>query len=310
MTARIPLPRELQTGAFSVDRALALGLGAKRLRGKDLEQPFWGVRTVRGPAPVPTAHDLACVYAARMPTQSFFSHVTAARLWGIPIPIRLQLSPSLDVGVPQAHFVPTGRGVRGHRLRIAPEDVVRLGGLRVTSLARTWCDLAALLDEEDLVAAGDFLLWRKRPRSLRLGRDDLAHALSRFHGRRGRPRLDATLPFLSDRSDSPPESAFRVRFAHAGFPPPAVNRDAFDDAGRFLGMPDLSFPEYRVAFDYEGDHHRTDPVQWAKDLKRAPRFENADWAYLLGGSADYADPGELLANVARRLRAHGFVLTR
>lgn len=275
-----------------------------RLRGPDLERPFWGTRSASG-----SGNDLlnrARSYSVRMPVNGFFSHLTAAALWGIPLPPRRIARTALDVAVPHGGVIPVGAGVRGHRLQIEPRDIVLLQGLRITSLARTWCDLGALLSEEDLVAAGDFLLWRRRPAHLRLSRQELSDALARHHGRRGRPLLLFTFPSICDRADSPPESAFRVRFVRAGLPTPAVNVDVYDASGRFIGMPDLSFPRYRVAVDYEGEIHRTDPIQWSKDLKRAPRFEDAGWSYLRAGAADYRDSDELIRRLENRLRARGW----
>ena len=304
MNARILLPTELRTAPFTVASALANGVGAGRLRGPDLERPFWGVRVASG-----TSEDLvtrAQARSLRMPDDAFFSHLTAAALWGIPLPPRHVAHTVLDVAVPHGGVIPVGTGVVGHHLQIAPRDVVVFQRLRVTSLARTWCDLGTVLSEEDLVAAGDFLLWWRRPPQLRLTHQDLWDVLDRHHGRRGRPLLRMTIPCLCGRADSPPESVIRVRCVHAGLPAPTVNVNTYDAFGRFLGMPDLSFPKYRVAVDYEGEIHRTDPVQWSKDLKRAPRFEDAGWSYLRAGAADYRNSDELIARIRRRLRQHGW----
>jgi hypothetical protein len=241
-----------------------------------------------------------------MPVDGFFSHLTAAALWGIPLPPRRAARAALDVAVPHGGIIPVGAGIVGHHLQIEPCDVVFSQGIRLTTPARTWCDLGTLLSEEDLVAAGDFLLWRRRPLRLRLTRQDLWDALERHHGRRGRPLLRLAIPSLCDRADSPPESVIRVRCIHAGLPAPAVNVDAYDGLGRFLGMPDLSFPKYRVAVDYEGEIHRIDAAQWSKDLKRAPRFEDAGWSYLRAGAADYRNSDELIARIGNRLRRHGW----
>jgi hypothetical protein len=70
-------------------------------------------------------------------------------------------------------------GVRGHRLQVDERDLLQFGRIRITSRARTWYDLGALLSEEDLVAASDFLLWRRRASHLRLTRRDLADTLNR-----------------------------------------------------------------------------------------------------------------------------------
>jgi hypothetical protein len=304
MGARVMLPSELGGGPFSVDRALSLGVGVSRLRGADLERPFWGVRVPTGS--VRSLLDQVNAYAERMSPGAFFSHITAARLWGIPLPLALQGRPGIDVAVVPGRIVPVGAGVRGHRLQVDERDLLQFGGIRITSLARTWCDLGALLSEEDLVAAGDFLLWRRRADHLRLTRRDLAAALDRWKGRRGRPVLERCLPTLTDRADSPPESKIRVRFALAGLPSPEVNCEIYTEAGVFVAMTDLGWRKYRVAFDYEGDGHRTDRVQWGKDLKRAPRIENANWSYVRAGAPDLRDSTEIIEILKHKLRKGGW----
>lgn len=304
MNARIILPPDLRTAPFSVASALTRGVGMGRLRGPDLERPFWGTRTASGSGT--DLLDRARSYSVRMAADGFFSHLTAAALWGIPLPPRHTARTVLDVAVPHGGVIPAGVGIVGHHLQIEPCDVVFSQGIRLTSPARTWCDLGTLLSEEDLVAAGDFLLWRRRPPRLRLTRQDLWDALGRYRGRRGRPLLRLSIPSLCDCADSPPESVIRVRCIHAGLPTPAVNVDAYDAFGRFLGMPDLSFPKYRVAVDYEGEIHRTDASLWGKDLKRAPRFEDAGWSYLRAGAADYRNSDELIARIGNRLRRRGW----
>jgi len=209
---------------------------------------------------------------------AFFSHITAARLWGIPLPLALHGRAGLDVAVVPGRIVPVGAGVRGHRLQVDERDLLQFGRIRVASAARTWCDLGALLSEEELVAVGDFLLWRRRANHLRLTRRDLAVALDRWKGRRGRPVLERCLPTLTDRADSAPQSTMRVRFACAGLLTPEVDCEIYTEAGVFVAMADLGWRKYRLAFDYEGDGHRTDRVQWGKDLKRAPRLDAADWS--------------------------------
>ena len=304
MGTRLMLPSELGGGPFSVNRALSLGVGVGRLRGPDLERPFWGVRVPVGS--MRSLPDQVNAYAERMSPGTFFSHITAARLWGIPLPSALQGRAGLDVAVVPGRNVPVGAGVRGHRLQVDERDLLQFGRIRITSLARTWCDLGVLLSEEDLVAAGDFLLWRRRPNHLRLTRRDLAVSLDRWKGRRGRPALERCLPTLTDRADSPPESKMRVRFAFAGLPTPEVNCEIYTEAGVFVAMTDLGWRKYRVAFDYEGDGHRTDRVQWGKDLKRAPRIENANWSYVRAGAPDLRDSREIIEILRLKLRKGGW----
>ena len=95
------VPTELGGGPFSVDRALALGVGVNRLRGPELESPFWGVRVPAGMAQ--SLLDQVNAYAERMSPGAFFSHITAARLWGIPLPFARQRRSGLDGAVAPAH---------------------------------------------------------------------------------------------------------------------------------------------------------------------------------------------------------------
>lgn len=310
MPRLVPLPDDLRGRAFSVDESGAASLTPGRLRSPDLDAPFRGVRVAVGS--IGNLAGLVAAYAARMPRHAFFSHLTAAAIHGIPLPPRLDplLQPvgrlHLDVSVGTGTVPATGARIRSHRLRIARDDIVEIDGLRVTSAARTWCDLAGLLHEEDLIAAGDFLVWRKRPPLLRLTPRALALAVERFDGRRGRPALRRATPRLSSRADSPPESKIRVRAVDAGLPHPEVNQELWTPDGDFLAQPDLGWRRWFTTFDYEGDLHRTDPQQWEKDIARVPRLENTGYRHVRGSKADLRDSTNLLGNIAMRLQDHGW----
>ena len=294
-----PLPPHLRDRPFTTAAALSAGVNAGRLRANDLNAPFHGVRQPEGSTD--TAGSLASAYAAKMPPRAFFSHGTAAALWGIPIPFRDRLT---HVGTIPGSPMPRGTGVRGHRLQVDPTDIVTRDGLRLTSQARTWCDLSTVLSGEDLVAAGDYLLWRRRFE--RVTRADLAEAVSRYTGRRGRPALDVAFPLLSDSSDSRPESVFRFRTIQDGLPEPLPNFPIYDDRNTFVAQPDLVFVDYRVCFDYEGEHHFTDQAQWSKDLGRVRRIEDAGWSHVRAGKTDLRDSRAVFATLRTRLRARGW----
>lgn len=289
---------------FCVASGYEHGLTRGRMRSADLSRPF---HAVRAPAPPTEVLELAHAYACRMSRHAFFSHVTAARLWNIPLPAALETPDRpLDVSVPTNAAVPAGRGIRGHHMLIDEADIVEFEGLRVTSPARTWCDLAGLLSLHDLIAAGDSVLWWRRPRYSRTSRVRLRATIERHHGRRGRANMLAAEGRLTDRSDSRAESLIRCSVIDAGLPEPHVNVELHDRHGNFLAMTDLSWRRYMVSADYEGDVHRTDPQQWAKDLARVPRLENAGWLHLRAGRADLRDPRPFIHNLTLRLRRRGW----
>jgi len=297
MTRPAPLPQALPV-PFTFEQAGAAGLCRERLRRSDLEAPFRGVRTLLEPQQLDVFRCALAVSGAG----AFLSRASAALMYGIPLPSRLESSATVDVAIEGTAHASRQHGLRSRRLILAPNDVIQRSGLRITSPARTWCDLASVLNEEDLVAAGDFLLWRRNPQMTFI---EVADAAARHRGRRYRPRLLAALPLLSNRSDSRPETIIRVRVIRAGLPVPEVNPAIRDDRGRFIAMPDLAFVAYRELIDYEGEVHLT-AKQWAKDLKRVPRLEDAGWHSNRAGSEDLADSRELLARLERRLRAAGW----
>lgn len=293
---RRPRPLPISDRAFSVGAALERGISPDRLQRSDLVAPLWGVRAVAH-GPVSLA-ELCAAFASRAQSGTTFSHRTAALLHDIPVPNDAPLP--LDVAVPGRAI--RAKGVRGHQLTLAEDERVRVGDVYVTSPERTWCDLAAWLSDEDLLAAGDRLIWRRDPLCTRA---DLACISSRRSGGRGAKRRRRVLSLVSDRADSRRESKLRWRLISAGLPTPAVNPEIYH-RGAFVGMPDLAFLEYRMAIDYEGMHHLTDPKQWHKDLARVPRFENAGWHMTRAASPDLQDSTVLLRNLRARLVERGW----
>ena len=305
MPARAPLPAHLVGRPFPVREALDVGAHPTRLRSKDLASPFWGVRTSIEDAE--TVLGRARAYLSRAAPGHFVSHSSAALIWGMPLPWRLEASRQLHVAVSTEQRAPKGRGVTGHRLHLAAEDLTTYSGIRLTSPVRTWCDLAVLLREEELVAAGDNLLWHRRSDDSRVDWDELRAAARRHGGRRGRPVIRSSLQLLSERADSFPESVMRVRMIRAGLPIPDVNLELYDEHGRFLAMPDLSYPRYFLSFDYEGDHHRTDAVQWEKDIARVPRLEQSKWHHTRMSKADLRDSRDFLNRTRQLLLERGWL---
>jgi hypothetical protein len=296
---RIELPHALAGRPFSVDDARQFGLGEGRLRGLDLARPFWGVR---GPLSTDGVVDLCRAYLTRAHPSVFFSHVTAARLLGLRLPFRLLDDDALDVAVPSPKRAQQARRIRGHKLRLRPGDLTMRLGIPVTSAARTWCDIAGLLNDEELLAAGDTLMWWRNPLA---EPEQIARAVAHHRGQ-GRLALRRTLPALSDRSDSSPESAFRHRFALAGLPRAQANLQLYDERGAKVAMPDLCFPEYRESFDYEGDHHRTDPTTWQLDIQRVRRLAKIGYHHTRAAAADLADSRDVIDQLRVDLRAKGW----
>jgi hypothetical protein len=91
---RKPLPRGA-TGAFAVGRDGAPGISRSRARGDDLVTPFRGVRVTGRPG---TQAQWCAAYLPRLRAGQFFSHLSAAVLWGMPLSRELESSAPVHVG--------------------------------------------------------------------------------------------------------------------------------------------------------------------------------------------------------------------
>ncbi len=301
MTSPRPLDPPFDGAPFLVSDAVSASISRKRLRAGDLQAPFWGVR-------VPTPERLEFVelcgaFAKRMPQNAVFSHQTAARLIGLPLPFRAVDDSRLHVAVPPPSRAVRVVGAVGHQLRLAPQDTGVAARLPVTSPVRTWCDLGSILTVRELVVVGDFLISRRNPLAT-IGM--LASAAETRRGRRGGPRLVAAVPLLNERTESPAESIVRTVLAQAGLPAMDVNVDFYAPPGCFLARPDIRFPEYRLIVEYEGDGHRTDRGQWRKDFRRTARLQLAGETVLRVGADHLADEALLIGDVSGLLRTLGW----
>lgn len=299
-----PLPPSLVGTAFLTTDDT--GLSRSRLRGSDLQRPFRGVRSI-GLDPQKNVRERCRMYAPRMPPSQAFSQVTAAQLYRIPLPPRLQNSTQLHVAVNEHAEPPDVVGVRGHRFEDLDARIRSFRGFRVTDPATTWCHLGAVLSLYDLVAAGDFLV---SGRVLDKGRetplstlDELATAAREFWGQRGVRNVRAALERVRTEVDSRPETWTRLILVDAGLPEPIVNLPLYSAAGERLGKPDLVYPWARTLLEYEGDEHRVSKARFRRDIARRERFEANGWRVIRVIPDDvFIDPGAFVVRVRRILR--------
>ncbi len=82
------------------------------------------------------------------------------------------------------------------------------------------------------------------------------------------------------------EIRVRLQLVALGFPCPLVGADLFDDRGCWIARPDLCWPTLRLAIEYDGEHHRTDRFQYAKDIHRKEQMEDLGWRSIVLLSGD------------------------
>jgi very-short-patch-repair endonuclease len=296
--SRSALPRELRGRPFTAAEARRLGVQPGRLGDPDLGNPFHGVH-LEGQAADVLA--LCRAYASKMRPDAHFTGVTAALLWGMPVPDHLH-DLRLHIAVPLGAPVPRGRGVLGRRTTVAPGRVLELDGLRVLSRSETWCELAAVLTEAELVVLADSFVGPDCPAP-----DMVLAALSaalEAPGRRHRQVLRAALTRTRTGVRSPRETMLRLLLVDAGLPEPEVNVRLMARDGSFLAEGDLVYRFARVVLEYEGDQHRSDKSVFRRDIRRRERYEDAGWSIIRVTADDMDIPSnrrELVERVRQRL---------
>lgn len=306
MPRSVPLPDALGDAPFSVRQARGLGVSASRLRASDLEAPFHGIRRARlGHLPGDTDEERAqrrfdelvrdCAsFQRREGRPVIFSHVTAARLFRMPLPWRLETRRLLDVAALTPDHAPQGAGILGHRLTGGRFAVTSIAGFTVPNPIRVWIQLAPLLSVDELIVVGDYLVRRKSPLATL---DELLETISRLRRVRGVRKLRAAGPSIRARTDSPAESRTRLVLVHGGLPEPVIGLEVLDRDGYFIGTPDLAYEVEKIALDYEGEIHRVDGQTFQDDIERRERFQDAGWRHIRVTRDHLARPHTLVDRV-------------
>lgn len=285
--------------------AIARGVTRDRLRSRDLQRPFHGTRATG--LDLSLLADRCRAYTPRMIDGHAFSHLTAAELFGFPLPLG-GTSPSVHVTAPSPARAPAGRGIVGHQGRLLPLDVVDRGGLSVVSAAVAWCQVGERLGVDDLIAIGDWIVTGSPFQNMLplATLEELAEATAARSGGRGHRARATALPQIREGPLSRPESFLRLLLVRAGIPEPQLNVMCFTERGEQIEMPDLAWPDFTTVGQYEGDHHRGQ-AQFRRDIRRDERFVDHGWTVVKASADDlFGRPAELVERFARRLWANGW----
>lgn len=277
---RLPpeLPKDLRQRPFTVVEARSAGLTRRRLRASDLARPCHGARVSA------EAEDTLLLRASALMavTGAVVSHLSAAVLWGFPLPLALQ-----NIGVVHLTCTPGQRAIRrkgvvGHQLVLEAAEITSGRHMQCTSPLRTWFDLAGILGLDDLVIAGDFLIRRRNPLSTFA---ELDRFLSGKTGKPGYRNAMRARALMRANTDSPKETEVRLLLRRHGLPEPGVNVPMFDAVGRWIQDPDMSYEQEKVVIQYDGAHHAS-AVQRRSDIFRDENAREAGWRVVVLTQAD------------------------
>ena len=263
------LPPHLRNQPFTVTQGRAAGLSRRRTRARDLVSPCFGVRA---PATAPDTL-LARLRALTAVTGAVVSHLSAAVLWGFPLPSALKFLIGVHLTSDPGRRAVRRKNVVGHQQSLQPDEIVTGDWVSCTSPLRTWFDLAGILSLDDLVIAGDFLLHRRNPLTTI---DALDVFLAGKRGRTGYRRAMRARELMRANTDSPKETELRLLLTRHGLPEPGINVPMFDHTGGWIQDPDLSYEREKIAIQYDGAHH-ANPAQRRSDIFRDENARDAGW---------------------------------
>lgn len=198
-------------------------------------------------------------------------HLTAARLFGLPLPNSL-IGSHLHLITHEAGKHVTRRGITVRRRTLFNPG--RWLELPMCAPSELLIDLSAVLSLEALVAAGDAMVgnWHGPPLcSLPF----LRQGLEKHHYMRNREKIERAVSLIRETVDSPRETDLRLWCRSRGLPEPTVHPRVVCRMNSRVVEPDLGFERQKLALEYEGDHHRSSQQQWDSDIDRdeALRFE-------------------------------------
>jgi very-short-patch-repair endonuclease len=228
------------------------------------------------------------------PPCAVISHLTAASLWGLRIPL-VPEDGRVHLTVPPSTRIRSRADRQVHCAALAEWQVVRRGGVPRTSPGRTWRDLAAGLPAAALLAVTDQMLARRYPR------EAFQRLLDEGRGLRGIRAARRVLAVADPLAGSPMESVLRWMIHEAGLPAPVLQHTVRGPRGEFIGRVDLAWPERRVLVEFDGDIHRERNV-FVNDVRRQNGLVLAGWVVLRFTSADVRGrPAWVLATILRAL---------
>lgn len=248
------LPVLDETGSVLRREALEAGLSADDIRAL-VSDGQW-VRIRRGAyaardcwddmAPPDRHLTMAQAVVRTLERPVVLGHVTAAVALGLPT-WGADLSQVHVIRPDRRHGSRSEAGVVHHSAELPDDHVTDIGGLPVTTAARTLVDHARTSRFESAVVTLDAGLNR------RLTTDDaVLEMLTWQRDWPGSRAASRAVSFADGASESPGESRSRVRMDEAGLPRPELQAEIVDFDGRFVARSDFLFIEQRTIGEFDG----------------------------------------------------------
>lgn len=209
---------------------------------------------------------------------------TAAWLHGIDVHTYAELDvlPPIETCALRGHRPTQITGVDGRTRDLAPEDVVTIHGVLVTTPLRTALDLGCCLRRREAYASLNAIA-----RRFTLTRSELERALPRFRRRRGVVQLRDLVPLVDPRIESERESWVFLAINDAGLPLPEPQHwIEIDDVPTY--RLDFAYPQLKIVVEYDGiDAHERTESQRERDRLRRVWLRDHGWTVIVVRRGDF-----------------------
>jgi very-short-patch-repair endonuclease len=184
----------------------------------------------------------------------------------------------VDASSPIELISPNGRrprGLRTYNMMLRSDESSSLNGLRVTTPERTAFDIGRRGRLDSAIARLDAL-----GNATKFNAEDVLAIADRHRGARGLPALRAALDLYDPGAESLKETWLRLLVIRAGYPRPRTQIPVPSPDGRRRYRLDMGWEDIKLALEYDGEHHRVDPVQYAYDIQRSEDLTELGWTRL------------------------------
>lgn len=181
-------------------------------------------------------------------------------------------------------------GVRTSAMCLQPTEIGQVHELPVTTPERTAFDIGRTPGIGRAVARLDSLA-----RATGFKVRDVEEVAARHRGARGLRQLERVLPMLDAGAQSPKETWLRLLLIDDGLPRPQTQIPVVAANGYPFAYLDMGWAEWMVAVEYDGDQHRSDRMQYVKDIRRIAELERMGWIIIRVVAEDR--PAEILRRV-------------
>ncbi|UMB70225.1 hypothetical protein [Mycobacterium paraterrae] len=194
-------------------------------------------------------------------------------------------------------------GIKVHTETLLTEEVAEVGGIAVTSAARTAFDIGRRANSRLMaVQLLDALANATDVKDV-----DVEAVIARHPGARGVARMRRILPLVDGGAESPQETRTRLALIGAGLPKPQTQVVVRDEYGEFVARIDMGYEDLRVGIEYDGPQHWTDAKQRDRDIDRYSALLDLGWVIVRVSSEllRYRQ-GTLIARVEAAMRTAGW----